>query len=398
MELTKFEFTYLFILILLLIMKPILLKKILFFILLISLINSSFGQNIFLSKNAKVSVITCDTGNESYSLFGHTAIRIKDIDNNLDAVYNYGAFDFATPNFVAKFAKGDLQYFAVANNFVDFIHQYTYEQRSVYEQELLIPVGYKQKLFDNLTKTLASSESYYTYKFIDKNCTSMVVDMLNKTLGSQLIVKKTDKDKTYRTILYPYFDNSFYEKLGTSVIFGTKVDANGTQIFLPLELKKSLELIQFKNHPLCKKSKKILEMKKEKPQTLWDNIYTYALLLGFIVLINRKGIDLFYMAIIGILGIFFLFVGFYSLHFELANNYNMLLFNPALLILFYFILKNNKQRIINLCWFNLICLLIYLVIMINKIHLLIVMPMIITSTVILVKTALKNSKRIPVVI
>ena len=89
-----------------------LIKKIFFFSLLIVSM-SSFGQNIPLSKNTQVSIITCGTGNESYSLFGHTALRITDSDNNLDVVYNYGAFDFATPNFVAKFAKGDLQYFVI---------------------------------------------------------------------------------------------------------------------------------------------------------------------------------------------------------------------------------------------------------------------------------------------
>ena len=144
------------------------LHKILFFALLLVSI-SSFGQNILLSKNATASVITCDTGNESYSLFGHTAIRIADVDHNLDVVYNYGAFDFATPNFVAKFAKGDLQYFAIATSFGDFMSQYTYEQRSVFEQELLLTLAYKQQLFDNLNSVLSSEQKYYTYKFIDRN-------------------------------------------------------------------------------------------------------------------------------------------------------------------------------------------------------------------------------------
>ncbi|MBX9807265.1 MAG: DUF4105 domain-containing protein, partial [Flavobacteriaceae bacterium] len=72
-------------------MNATLLKKIFCFALLVISI-SNFGQNIILSKNARASVITCDTGNESYSLFGHTAIRITDLDNNLDVVYNYGAF------------------------------------------------------------------------------------------------------------------------------------------------------------------------------------------------------------------------------------------------------------------------------------------------------------------
>jgi len=357
-----------------------------------------FAQGVVLSKNARASVITCDTGNESYSLFGHTAIRITDWDNNLDVVYNYGAFDFATPNFVAKFTKGDLQYFAVANRFTDFMQQYTYEGRSVYEQELIIPLAYKQKLFDNLTTALASSESYYTYKFIDKNCTSMVVDILNKTLGGEVIVKKTDTGITYRAILYPYFDHSFYEKLGTSIIFGKKVDEYGTKIFLPLELHKSLKLIQFENHLLCRESKTLLAIKKELPISRWDNFYTYALLLGFIVLMNKKGIDLFYFSIMGLLGLFFLFVGFYSFHQELANNYNILLFNPALLVLSYFMLTNNKKWIINLCLLNALSILVYLVVMLNKIHLLIVLPLMLTSLVLLIKTAIRNSKRIPVIL
>ena len=374
------------------------LKKIVFILFLIGFINSSFSQRIILSKHALTSVITCDTGNESYSLFGHTAIRIKDIENNLDVVYNYGAFDFDTPNFVVKFTKGDLQYFAVAHSFTDFMNEYTYEQRSVYEQELIIPLAFKQRLFDNLNTALASEERYYTYKFIDKNCTSMVVDMLNKTLGSNVIVKKTNTDKTYRTILYPYFENSFYEKLGTSIIFGKKVDKLGTQIFLPLELQKSLKGIQFENHPICKENKILLDYTKKTASLWWDSIYTFVFLLVFIIVLNKKSIDLLYLVTMGLLGVFFSFVGFYSFHQELSYNYNVLLFNPTLLLLLYFQYIKNKKWIRNICLFNIILILIYFVIMLNKIHLLIVLPLILTNIALLIKMTIRNSKRISVVI
>ena len=378
-------------------MNSTILKKIFFFLLLSTSI-SNFGQNIILSKNAQASVITCDTGNESYSLFGHTAIRITDLENNLDVVYNYGAFDFRTPNFVAKFAKGDLQYFAVANTFSDFMSQYTYEQRSVFEQELLIPLAYKQNLFDNLTAVLSSNESYYTYKFIDKNCTSMVVDILNKTLGSKIITKKLDTDKTYRSILFPYFDNFFYEKLGTSIIFGTKVDDYSNHIFLPFELLKSLQQTRFENQLLCNESKNLLVYKKQALNSWWDNIYTYLIFLGLVLILNKKYIDTFYLLIMGLLGVFFSSVGFYSFHQELANNYNVLLFNPTLLILLYFILVKNKKWNINLAVFNIILIGVYLIVMINKAHLLIVLPLMLTNTFIFAKIIFKNSKRIPVVI
>lgn len=369
-----------------------------FSILLILVTWNSHSQNFKLSPNSKVSVITCDTGNESYSLFGHTAIRIKDTENDLDLVYNYGAFDFATPNFVAKFTKGDLQYFAVVNKYADFIYQYTYEQRSVFEQELNIPIDYRQRLLDNLTAALASSESYYTYKFIDKNCTSMVVDILNKTLGGEIIVKKSDTNKTFRSILYPYFDNSFYQKLGTSIIFGKKVDELGTHIFLPLELKKSLSLIQFENHSLSKESNTLLDFKKESTSSWWDNIYTLIVVLPLILILNRKSINGFYFLIMGLLGVFFGIMGFYSLHQELHYNYNMLLFNPSLLLLFFFILNKNNKWILYLSAFNLISLGIYIFVMIPKAHFLIVSPFIITSAAVLIKTYIKHSKRIPIII
>lgn len=374
-----------------------LLKKIFFFTLLIYS-TSSFGQNILLSKNANVSVITCDTGNESYSLFGHTALRVSDPDNHLDVVYNYGAFDFATPNFIAKFSKGDLQYFAIAHSFSDFISQYTYEQRSVFEQELLIPLASKQQLFDNLNTVLASEKRYYTYKFIDRNCTSMVVEILNKTLKSNVIFKKTDSDKTYRSILYPYFDNSFYQKLGTSIIFGTKVDENGTRIFLPLELHQSLQQTQFENHLLNKESNTLLDFKKETPKSWWDNIYTFILILGFIVILNKKSIDLFYLSIMGLLGLFFGFMGLYSFHQELAYNYNILLFNPFLLVLIYFLYTKNKKWIINLSLLNFFFLFVYVVYMLNKIHLLIVLPLVLTSMALLAKMIIRNRKRISAVV
>lgn len=378
-------------------MNLLLFKKLLFILLLLNSFANCFSQNIVLSEKACISIITCDTGNESYSLFGHTAIRIKDEINNFDAVYNYGAFDFATPNFVAKFVKGDLQYFAVANTFSDFMSQYTYEKRSVYEQELNIPLSYKQKIYDNLTHSLASSDSYYTYKFIDKNCTSMVVEILNKNLGSNVIVKKVDTEKTYRSILFPYFDGSFFEKLGTSIIFGNKVDEKGDRIFLPFELQKSLKLISFRNNLLSKDSVVLLNFKKETKSSIWNNFYIFSILLGFIILVNKKGIDIFYFSIMGVLGVFFVFVGFYSFHKELTYNYNILLFNPVLLVLVYSILRKNAKWIVNLSILNIGFLMLYLILLINKIHLLIVTPLIITSVILLIKTISRNWKRIIII-
>ncbi|MFV8354063.1 DUF4105 domain-containing protein [Flavobacterium sp. XS2P14] len=373
-------------------------KKTVLLFLLIFTASYSFGQTISLSNATKVSIITCGTGNESYSLFGHTAIRVSDAVLGVDVVYNYGAFDFSTPNFVMIFVKGDLQYFAVAHPYLEFINQYAYEQRSVYEQELTISLAMKQKLFDNLNTSLASGDSHYTYKFIDKNCTSMVVDIINKTLKTTAIVKNSDTDRTYRTILFPYFDGHFYEKLGTSIIFGTKVDEMGTKIFLPFELLKSLQKVSYEGHLLASENKTLIEFKKETPISWWNNPYTYILFVAFIVLLNKKPINLFYLSVMGILGIFFTWIGLYSSHLELGYNYNILLFNPTLLGLLYFYWTKNKKGIYNLAVVNVFFLIIYIFVLINKAHFLLVLPLVVCNGFILVRIAIQNKKRIPIII
>nr|WP_315255412.1 DUF4105 domain-containing protein [uncultured Flavobacterium sp.] len=379
-------------------MKTALLKKIFVCILLLSQIYNSFAQNVLLSKNAHVSVLTCGTGNESYSLFGHTAIRISDSDNNLDVVYNYGHFDFNTPNFVMKFTKGDLDYSITNNRYDDFINQYNYEKRDVYEQELNIPLELKQELLENLAQSMLSDERLYQYKFIDNNCTSKVVDVINKTLKATVITKKGDTDQTYRSILFPYFNNHFYEKLGTSIVFGTKVDQMGTKIFLPFELQKSLKHIQYQNQPISKENKTILNFEEEAPASWWNNSYTYLFILGFVTLINKKSIDYIYLSVLSLLGLLFVFLGFYSFHQELEYNYNILLFSPLLLILLYFAKTKNSRWTYKLAVFNILIMIVYFFMIITKAHLLIVLPILTTNFFILTRIAIRNKKRIPIII
>lgn len=378
-------------------MKNVIFTKTLFSLLLL-LSFVGFSQNLPLSKDAKISVLTCGLGSESYSFFGHTAIRVADPANNIDVVYNYGTFDFRTPNFVAKFAKGDLQYCATAASFGDFVNEYTTEKRSIFEQELIIPQELKQKLFDKLNKTIFTEDRFYTYKFIDKNCTSMVVDVVNSSLNGNVITKKGDTDITYRSILFPYFNGHFYEQLGTSIIFGTKVDQLGTKIFLPFELKNSLEKTSFQNHPLASKSKTLLSFEKEMPSSWWNNVYTYLIILAFVVLAHNKIVDKIYLIILSLIGVFFVAIGFYSLHQELAMNYNVLLFSPLLLLLIFFSIAKNKRWTYRFALIHLIFLIVYTIFLINKAHFLIVLPMIITSGFVLVRVAIRNKKRIPIII
>ena len=369
------------------------LKRTQIFLLLLvfSFATTAIGQILPLSKNTEVSIITCGTGSEIYSLFGHTAIRIKDTENQIDEVYNYGTFDFSTPNFYLKFVKGDLQYLETSCTFEEFFQEYLYEKRSVEEQVLNISTKQKQALFDYLNASLQSEERFYTYKFIDKNCTTMVINVINKILGKEIIVKTSSSEKTYREILFPYFEGLFFEQLGTSIIFGTKVDSKGEQLFLPSELQESIKMLSYNNQPLCKENRKILELNSQQaPFSWWNNYYAFSLLFVLVLIANKNTLYKTYFIVLGMLGLFFIFAGFYSLHKELANNYNILLFNPILFLVVYFQIKNNRKGVLYTSLLSILCLISYVFILFDKVYLVIVLPLIITSAVGLAKLALKN--------
>lgn len=349
-------------------------KKLLFIILFLGT-TISFSQNISLSEKAKVSILTCGLGPESYAMYGHTGIRIQDSLRGIDVVYNYGAFDFSTPNFIGKFVKGDLQYFVTNGSFIDFYYNYQAENREIIEQELQLNPTQINLLFQQLNHSVYSDERYYTYKFIDRNCTTMVVDKINGILGNEYI-KSDTSNQSYREILYPYMTD-FYMKLGIQLIFGAKVDEPATRLFLPYEFKEAISYTKVNGNAIEKSNIRVLEVNKPEVPFNWLNsIYSLITILLILVVANKKWIQISYFVFAGLLGLFFSLVGLYSLHEEVLWNYNILLFNPFLLVFAWYLKKGIKVRIVQIGQVILAMLLVYLAYMTTKIHLEIVWPFI----------------------
>lgn len=355
----------------------------------------NFGQGRKLSEGAEISVLTCDVGNEMHTLYGHTAIRVKDPAYLMDEVFNYGYFDFSTPNFLLKFTKGNLKYFVATDRFENFSPEYVYNQRGVYEQKLNLSQAQKQAIFDDLLKVLSSDERFYTYKFIDRNCTSMVADLLNKHLDGKISIKVSDSNKTYRVILYGYLDKHFYEKLGINIMFGLKTDKVFNHIYLPLQLMEGIKLSKNNGQKLSDSVNVInIESAPEVPVSLWNNCYTYLVVLLLVVLINKKSIYLTYFILMGCLGIFLFSMGFISLHNELSMNYNILLFNPLLLLLVYSVLSNKRGFTLKASYVILGILGIYVFMMLNKVHFLLFLPMIITNAFLVGRLIVRTKKEL----
>lgn len=362
------------------------------FLLLLPITFKTFAQ-IKLSDQAHVTLLTCGPGNELYSVFGHTAIRIYDPGTDYNIVYNFGTFDFDTPNFYLKFVKGDMQYFVSTSSYEDFVITYQAYNRDVYEQDLNLSQQEKQNITDELNNILLTDRRFYTYKFIDRNCTTMVADIINKYIPNRISLKNADSGKTNRKIIYEYLSNSFYENLGISLMFGYKTDKEMYKLFLPQQLLEGVSHTTVTAGPLTKGAVTVFKSTQESQTSLWNNFYTYALACLLLMYFSKNRIVLrSLLAIFGLIGLFFCIVGFFSFHDEISQNYNALLINPLFLLLLVFVFTKNTKAIklmVNLCF---ACLLIYIAFMLNKPHIFIIIPLLALVTVLLLRT-LKTAKK-----
>ncbi|HJU46189.1 MAG TPA: DUF4105 domain-containing protein, partial [Chitinophagaceae bacterium] len=156
----------------------------------------------------RISVLTCAPGDELYSLFGHTALRITDDTKGTDIIYNYGTFDFNDPDFYTKFVRGKLDYFLSAENVSGFLYEYQMTGRSVIEQELLLSDSVQQVIADAIAKNLEGSNKYYKYDFLYDNCTSRIKDILVSHAGMRVDKRLVPEGTSFRDMLHEYLDRS----------------------------------------------------------------------------------------------------------------------------------------------------------------------------------------------
>lgn len=347
-----------------------------------------------LSDQANISLLTCGPGEELYSVFGHTAIRVYDPATRFDVVYNFGTFDFDTPNFYPKFIKGDLQYFASASSYNDFVSTYEYYNRDVFEQVLNLTPQQKQSIADELAAILSSDRRFYTYKFIHRNCTTMVADILNKYIPGKISLKNSDTGMTYREILHNTVKDHFYEDLGINLAFGAPTDKVSEKLFLPDELMEGVSNTTTPLGPLAKSTENVYKATAEKPSFTFNNFYIFSLLcLLLIALTGKKLFQRSFLAIAGLMGVFFCVLGLYSSHPELMFNYNALLLNPLFLILLYFNFTNRSKVILMTSYACLALMGAYIILLLNKPYIILMMPVILLTAVTLIRIIVSAGKR-----
>ena len=249
-----------------------------------------------LSEKAFASLITCGPGSDFYTSFGHTALRICDSTQAVDLVFNYGTFDFSTPHFYAKFAKGILQYRLSVSDFASFMSEYAYEGRAVYEQKLLLSREELEKLLAALQLNYLPENRYYAYDFFLDNCATRVRDQIENALMNRAFYpQNTEMENiSYRQLLHPAMDEELeWWKLGIDLVLGARCDRKVPTMqymFLPFHLKEQTDTncIQGSTQPLAESPELILPSTRESHPTVLLPVYVFwGILLLFLVLTRK---------------------------------------------------------------------------------------------------------------
>ena len=203
-----------------------------------------------LSDEAQISLLTCASGDEIYSYFGHSAVRINDPQLGIDYVFNYGIFSFDAPNFIWRFTKGETDYLLAGERMSTFIDAYNKEQRSVYEQVLEITQSEKQSLFDALVENAKKENRVYRYRHFSDNCSTRVRDQFEKCVNNQLEYD-TSKDVklTYRQLIDLCVPENSWNGFGIKIALGIPCDKTTTyaeKMFLPEFLSNDMALAKIK--------------------------------------------------------------------------------------------------------------------------------------------------------
>lgn len=337
-------------------------KKLLFLFFFFSGLVSTaqFGS---LSPAGEISILTIGPGAELYDKFGHSAFRIKDSLSGVDVVFNYGVYDFDTPNFYTKFAQGKLLYELGVSYYEPFFQSYVAQNRWVKEQVLDLTKEEKQEVSDFLWKNALPQNKKYKYDFFFDNCATKIRDVLQGVLGDQLEYREDHitEELTFRQLIQQNLEANSWGSLGIDTALGAVIDRKATPIqyqFLPdYVFAGAANAVVHRNgdtRPLVVQTKTLFE---NEPVVANSTFFgsplfvfgLFGLLIVFITFRDYKNkrrsryLDASIFFFTGLIGILLFLLWVATDHTATANNYNLLWAFPISLFLVMAIAKKSPS-------------------------------------------------------
>ena len=327
--------------------------KFITFFLILFVIQITFSQYKKLSDKAEVSIITAGPGKELYEGFGHSTIRVKDID--FDTAYNYGIFDFNAPNFYLNFTKGKLLYKLESYPFHYFVRGYQRDKRWIKEQVLNLNQSEKQQFFEYLENNAKPKNATYLYDPFFNNCATILREITEKILKDKVTFNDNYilKKKSFRQLMNIEIPWNTWGSFGINLALGSKLDHIATAkqyMYLPdyvySGFKNATVTRGVKTESLIKKDRFILNYEELTIKPSFFNpflVFTFILLIGLYITYRdvkrkqrTKWFDFLLFLSTGIIGVLIVFLWFFTDHSTTPTNFNFLwAFAPNIVVAFY---------------------------------------------------------------
>jgi Domain of unknown function (DUF4105) len=316
-----------------------------------------------------IYLITCGPGTETYSVYGHSAIRIVTTGNKNDNVYNWGLFDFETPNFAWKFAKGRLDYMLGVETMQSFLQVYYFEKRFVLSQKMNLDSPEKRRLTALINENLRPENIKYRYDFFYDDCSTRIRDLIEKSVGERLLYPPAGKGNspTFRQMVEKYQDPFPWLNMGINLIMGAPADKRASfrdRMFLPLDMQRELSEAVIsrdgKMIPLLQNPETILDFEPPviKQKFLFRPVIDFSVLLIVVIILSasvtgmrfNRILDLILFSVFTILAILMVFFNFFTDHQQMKWNLNIIWLNPFIAVCLINLILNRKGA----GWFSLL--------------------------------------------
>ena len=331
--------------------------------------------------SVRISLLTCEPGSEIYALFGHSAIRYENPEENQDWVFNYGMFNFREPNFVMRFVKGETDYQLGVIPYAYFEAEYAMRGSSVYQQVLNLSNSEKVALIRLLEENYLPANRIYRYNYFYDNCTTRARDKIEESIQGKVVYPENEEVVSYRDILHEFTEGSEWSEFGIDLCLGSEADEpidERKQMFAPFYMLEAARGAMIHRAdtivPLIREEFKIVEAELEDEPAFPLSPMTCALLLLVVTIALtvwgvRKGRpclmwNALLFALQGLGGCIVAFLFFFSVHPTVGSNWMLMLFNPIpLLYLPVMVYKSIKGKKDPYHWLNAVCLTSFILLM-----------------------------------
>lgn len=315
----------------------------------------------------RISLLTCGAGDEIYSLFGHTALRVEDRTTGRDVVYHYGVFDFDTPNFALKFALGETDYQMGMTSYKRFLSEYAWLGRSVEQQVLDLTPEEARRLADRLAENYRPENRVYRYSYFYDNCATRPRDQVEQAVEGHVDYGRDMESRatgqTFRSIMRHYAEGHPWSRFGMDFCLGSKADEPVNlreTMFVPFNVRDYFATAQIAApdgtaRPLTRPTETLVPCPDtHTPQEdqgftpLRAALLLFAATAGATIYgLKRKrplwGIDAVLFAAAGLAGIIPAFLVLFSQHPAVSPNYLLLVFHPLHLLCLPWMLRRVSQ-------------------------------------------------------